>query len=130
MSGKPGPETRLIKKMRDAAKPLYGSRLVVTKYHGSEFGEAGVSDLFGVCDSIMFACEVKAIENYGNNPERALSKGPTFKQRLYLQRVAEAGGVATVACSVEMFLETLRLCVEREVGWHDFRAEPRGVLDQ
>ena len=124
-----GPETALVKKMRDAAKAIYGTRLVVTKYHGSEFGEAGVADLFGVCDSIMFACEVKAPKNYNGSVERALNSGPTLKQRLYLKRVAEAGGVASVAATVEQFLETLQCCVDREIGWHDFRAEPRGVLD-
>lgn len=130
MSGKEGPETRLVGRMRTEAKKMYGSRLVVTKYHGGMFSETGVADLLGVCDSIMFACEVKAVENYGGSIERALSKGPSLKQRLYLKRVAEAGGVATVACTVEQFLETLRLCADREIGWHDFREQPRGVLDE
>lgn len=127
---KPGPETKLVKKMRDAGRDVYGERLVTVKYHGNQFGEAGVSDLLCVMDSIFVGCEVKAIEHYGMSVERALSKGPTLKQRAFLKRVAEAGGVASVACTVDQFLETLRAAADREIGWHDFRAVPRGVMEE
>lgn len=129
MSGKPGSETLLVGRMRKAGNLLYVERVVITKYHGSGFSETGVSDLLGVCDSIMFACEVKHPKNYGGSVERALSEGPSFKQRAYLKRVAAAGGVASVAATVEQFLETLRRCADREVGWADFREQPRGVMD-
>lgn len=116
--------------MKADGKGEYGTRLVMVKYHGSQFTEAGVSDLLCVLDSIFVACEVKAIENYGMSIERALSEGPTRKQRAFLRRVAEAGGVASVACTVEQFLETLRCAADREIGWHDFRAVPRGVMEK
>lgn len=105
--GKPGPETKLVKKMRDAGKAKYGTRLVLVKYHGSQFGEAGVSDLLGTLDGVALAIEVKAPENYGNNPERALRDGPTLKQRLFVDRMLTAGACAGFAATVDQFMEVL-----------------------
>jgi len=104
---KPGPETKLIKKMRDAAKAKYGDRQVLTKYHGSQFGEAGVSDLIGTLDGVALAIEVKAPENYGGSVERALREGPTLKQRLYVKRMLAAGACAGFAATVDQFMEIL-----------------------
>lgn len=103
---KPGPETRLIKKMRDAGTAEYGDRLVTVKYNGL-YGEVGVSDLLCVLDGVFIACEVKAPESYSNSVERALEKGPTVKQRLFVGRVLKAGGCAGFAATVEQFMETL-----------------------
>lgn len=105
--GKPGPETRLVAKMRAAGKAAYGSRLVQIKYHGSEFGEAGVSDLLDCIDGVFVACEVKAPESYGGSVERALAEGPTPKQRAFIARIRKAGGVAGVAATVEQYLDLL-----------------------
>lgn len=102
-----GPETRLVKKMRDAGHKKYGERLVTVKYHGSQFSESGVADLLCVLDGVFIACEVKAPESYGGSVDRALSEGPTIKQRAFLRRVGLAGGVWSVAATVEQFLETL-----------------------
>lgn len=110
---KQGPETRLIKRMRDAGREHYGTRLVTVKYHGSQFGEAGVSDLLCVLSGVFVACEVKAPESYGGSIERALEKGPTVKQRLFLERVEEAGGVAGFAADVDGFMALLRQAVSR-----------------
>ena len=101
------PEAELIKKMRQAGAEKYGPRLVLTKYHGSRFGEAGVSDLLGTLDGIFVACEVKAPESYGGSVERALEKGPTDKQRAYVARVNRAGGVGWFAASVSGFMHGL-----------------------
>lgn len=109
--GKPGPETRLVKKMRDAGRDRYGERLVTVKYHGSQFGEAGVSDLLCVLDGVFVAVEVKAPEQYPvkgiPSVGRAVREGPTVKQRAFMHRVDTAGGVATCCATVEQFLETL-----------------------
>lgn len=107
MSGKIGPETRLIKAMRKASSAEYGSRLVVWKNHGSEMSEAGLSDLTGMLDGVALACEVKAPESYGNNVERALLKGPTVKQRLFIVRVNESGGIGWFAATVDQWMEGL-----------------------
>lgn len=104
---KPGPESKLIKKMREEGHEIYGERLVTVKYHGSQFGEAGVSDLLCVLDGVFGACEVKAPESYGNNVERALAEGPTLKQRAFVKRVNAAGGYGWFAATVEQFLEGL-----------------------
>lgn len=103
-----GAETRLVAAMRKAGTARYGDRLVVVKYHGSGFSEAGVSDLLCVLDGVFVAVEVKAPESYGNNIERALTKGPTVKQMAFLDRVALAGGVAGVAATVQGYLALLR----------------------
>jgi hypothetical protein len=104
---KPGPESKLIKKMREEAQKIYGTRLVTVKYHGSQYGEAGVSDLLCVLDGVFIAVEVKAPESYGGSVEKALDEGPTLKQRAFLKRVYAAGGFISVAATVEQFLETL-----------------------
>lgn len=104
---KSGPETKLVKKMREAGAQKYGPRLVTVKYHGSPYSEAGVSDLLCVLDGVFVACEVKAPESYGGSVERAVLEGTTLKQDAFLDRVIRAGGIATVVASVEQFLETL-----------------------
>jgi hypothetical protein len=105
--GKPGPESKLIKKMREAAAEIYGDRLVIVKYHGSQFGEAGVSDLLCCLDGWFIAVEVKAPESYNNNVERALEEGPTLKQKAFTKRVLAADGVAGYAATVDQFLDIL-----------------------
>ena len=105
--GKPGPETRLVGKMRDAAKAKYGERIVIIKYHGSQFTEAGVSDLLICLDGRFLAVEVKAPERYGNSEDRAISEGPTVKQLAFGSRVSAAGGTFAVCATVEGFLAVL-----------------------
>lgn len=109
--GKQGPETRLVKRMRDAGKAAYGSRLVTIKYHGNEYSEAGVSDLLCCIDGVFVACEVKAPESYPVNGkpsvERALAQGPTVKQRAFMVRIRKTGGIAGCAATVEGFMALL-----------------------
>lgn len=112
--GKPGPETKLIKKMREAAAEIYGGRLVTTKYHGSQFGEAGVSDLLSCLDGVFVAAEVKAPESYGNDVEKAEASA-TLKQQAYMNRVVIAGGVAGCVATVEHYLDLLAEAAEREI---------------
>lgn len=107
MAGKPGPETALIKKMRAESQPVYGSRLVVWKNHGSEFAEAGLPDLTGMLDGVFIACEVKAPESYGGSVDRALLRGPTIKQRAFIARVNEGGGIGWFAATVEQWMDGL-----------------------
>jgi hypothetical protein len=109
--GKPGPETRLVKKMRDAGKAAYGDSLVTIKYHGSEYSEAGVSDLLCCLMGVFVAVEVKAPESYPvkgkPSVDRALAEGPTVKQRAFLARVQKCDGIAGVAATVEQFMDLL-----------------------
>lgn len=102
-----GPETRLVKKMRDAGKAEYGDRLVTVKYHGSQFGEAGVSDLLCVLDGVFIAAEVKAPESYGGSVQRAVETGATVKQHAFINRVVKAGGVGGVVADIEGFMALL-----------------------
>lgn len=113
--GKPGPETKLVKKMRDAGTAEYGKRLSMVKYHGGSYSQSGVSDLLCCLDGVFVACEVKAPESYGNSVERALEQGPTVLQREYVEEVRQAGGVAGFAASVEGFMDLLAQ-VGRRVG--------------
>lgn len=112
-----GPETRLIKKMREVAEEKYGDDLVTVKYHGSQYGEAGVSDLLGCLRGVFVAVEVKAPESYPvkgkPNVERALAEGPTKKQRLFVDRVNAAGGEAGFAATVEQYMEILERAERR-----------------
>lgn len=105
--GKSGPETRLVKKMRDAGQAKYGEHLVTIKYHGSNYSEAGVSDLLCCVFGVFVAAEVKAPESYGGSVAKAVAEGPSLKQRAFLARVQAAGGVAGVVASVEQWLDLL-----------------------
>lgn len=117
MAGKSGPETRLVKRMRDAGAAEYGNRLVSVKYHGSGYSEAGVSDLLNVLDGIFIAVEVKAPESYPvkgkPSVERALDEGPTVKQRAFGARVEKAGGMFAVCATVEQFMAVLAEAAHR-----------------
>lgn len=117
MAGRSGPETKLVKKMRDAGAAEYGSRFVSIKYHGSQFGEAGVSDLLCCLDGVFVACEVKAPESYGGSVERAYTEGPTPKQKAFLIRIQNAGGIAGVAATVDDFMALLADVNKDEVMW-------------
>ncbi len=131
MSGKAGPETKLIKHMRSDGHEAYGSSLVLTKYHGGAFGEDGVSDLLGTLLGIMIAIEVKAPESYRTrgepDPDKALLWGPTTKQKAYLRRIHNAGGVAAVCVTREQFMVTLNAAYHYattgkriDLPWMDF----------
>lgn len=109
---KEGPETRLVKKMRDAGRDKYGDRLITIKYHGSQFSEAGVSDLLCCLDGVFIAVEVKAPESYGGSVEKALAEGPTIKQRGFVARIIRAGGVGGFAATVEQFMDILDMVGE------------------
>ena len=98
-----GPETRLLNAARKAAQAKYGDRLVMVKYHGSEFSEAGVSDLLCCIDGKFLAAEFKAPD--GKHPL-------TVKQRAFGRRVVEAGGQFAVVRSVEEFLDVLHVVVQ------------------
>jgi hypothetical protein len=104
---KEGPETRLVKKMRAEARRVYGARQVLWKNHGSEFSESGLSDVTGTIDGVFVAIEVKAPESYGGSVERALEKGPTVKQRIFVDKVRKAGGIGGFAATVEQFMDLL-----------------------
>lgn len=102
-----GPETKLLNKMRAAGEEKYGTRIVTIKQHGGAFSQAGVSDLLVCLDGVFVATEVKAPDNYGNNVERAIEKGPTVKQVAFIERVLAAGGVGGVVASVEGYMALL-----------------------
>lgn len=114
MAGKPGPETKLVAKMRKAGAAKYGERLVTIKYHGDAMAEAGVSDLLQCLDGVFVACEVKSPESSTHKRKtveasvaHALEHGPTVKQRLFVARVLAAGGCAGFAATVEQYMEML-----------------------
>lgn len=112
-----GAETRLMRKMRKAGTDKYGDRLVTVKYPSSSFGETGTSDLLGTLDSIALSIEVKAPESYKvkgqPNIQKALAKGPTLKQRLFVNRQIKAGACAGFAASVEQFMVILACAASR-----------------
>lgn len=110
--GKEGPETKLIKKMLAAARKKYGERQVFFKHHGGPYARAGVSDLIGTLDGVFVAVEAKAPESYGGSVERALEEGPTDKQREYVRKILDAGGVAGFAATVEAWMEFLETAAE------------------
>lgn len=113
---KQGPETKLIARCRKRAREKYGYRLVDIKYHGDIYAEAGVSDLLHCLDGVFVAIEMKAPESYGGSVERAVQKGPTVKQRLFIDHVNEAGGVGGVAASEDQYMDLLEVAEFRAQG--------------
>lgn len=113
MAGKSGPETRLVKRMKDAGKAEYGDDLVIVKYHGNAYSQSGVSDLLCCLRGVFVAVEVKAPESYGGSIERALAEGPTLLQRSFAAKVDEAGGVSGFAASVDGFMALLAEAASR-----------------
>ena len=123
-----GWETKLVRKMRAEGKAKYGDdRLVTVKYPSSSFGETGVSDLLCVLDGIFIACEVKAPESYKVKGQpsvhKALAKGPTLKQRLFVNRVISAGGVGGFAADIEGFMVMLACAAARAHKPHEWACE-------
>ena len=100
-----GPETLLVNKMRNAAHAKYLDRLVMVKYHGSQFGEAGVSDLLCCIDGQFVAVEVKT-------PTGTV----TVKQQAFGNRIMRAGGTFAVCRTVEEFLETLDAASDKSIS--------------
>jgi len=122
---KPGPETTLVKKMRDAGKAEYGHRLVTIKYHGDMMGEAGVSDLLCVLDGVFVACEVKSPLSSKHkrstveaSVQHALDHGPTLKQRAFVARVLQASGCGGFAATIDQFMEQLACAEQVSTGLH------------
>lgn len=108
---KPGPETRLATKMDKAAAEKYGPRLKSVNQHGGRFSATGVSDRLLCLDGVFVAIEIKAPESYPvkgqPNVEKALAKGPTVKQREFIRKVNEAGGVGGFAATIEQYMALL-----------------------
>lgn len=122
--GREGPETKLIKKMREAGTEKYGDRLVQVKNHGDAYTEAGLSDLTCTLDGVSIACEVKSPEASAHKRKtveasiaHALEHGPTVKQRLFVARILKAGGCAGFAATVEQYTEILDCAAERDGGY-------------
>lgn len=123
MSGKMGPETRLLNKMRDTAKKHYGPRFVVVKYHGSAMGEAGVSDTLCSLDGLFVAIEVKSPEASSHKRktleasiDHALRHGPTVKQRAFMARVLATGACGGFAATVEQYMDILEHAADMAAG--------------
>lgn len=106
-----GAETRLVRKMRKAGDEKYAEAFVSTKYPSSSFGETGTSDLLCTLHGISVCVEVKAPESYkvrgAPSVHKALAKGPTLKQRLFVNKQIKAGACAGFAASVEQFMVIL-----------------------
>jgi phage gp37-like protein len=113
---KQGAETKLVAKMRDAAKRKYGNRVTIIKQHGGQYSQVGVSDLLCCLDGVFVAAEVKAPESYGGSVSRAEKSGASVKQRLFINSVIDAGGIAAVVASVDNFMALLDLAAFTAVG--------------
>lgn len=113
---KQGPEGRLIDRAKKAATEKYGDRLVWLKHHGGPFATAGVSDLLICLDGVFVAIEMKAPENYSNSVVKAVTQGPTTKQRVFIDKVIAAGGVGGYAASVEGVMFLLAMALAKAEG--------------
>ena len=89
------PETRLCRKIREAIK---ARGCYVVKFHGGEYGVAGVPDLLCCVEGDFVGLEVKTLDKRANVSPR---------QQLDHERIRRAGGCVAVVCSVREALEVV-----------------------
>jgi hypothetical protein len=82
------PESRIVAAILEALRRRRG--VVAWKIHGGPFQAAGIPDILGCYDGRFFGIEVKQPGGKA-----------TALQALTLRRIADAGGLAGVACSVD-----------------------------
>lgn len=84
------PESRLQRRIQDALKQHYGTKIFIFKVWGSEHMMAGLPDLIGCVHGRFFGLEVKTLESRAN-----VSKRQAYVHGL----IQRAGGFAEVVCS-------------------------------
>lgn len=87
------PESRLRSKIVKYLRATRG-RWIVT--HGSQYQEAGVSDIIGCIDGHFWALELKTPEKF-----KRPGHGLTALQVEFIDSVRRAGGVAFCICSLK-----------------------------
>ena len=109
--------------MRKAALAKYGARFRSVKYVGCLGAETGVSDMLSSMDGLFVACEVKSPDSSTHKRStveasiiHALTKGPTVKQRLFVDEILASGGCAGFAATVEQFMEMLEHAADMAAG--------------
>lgn len=79
----------------------------ILKIHGGQYQESGIPDLLVCVDGLEVGMEVKH-QKPGESRDHALNR-TTLKQRIHIQRIIEAGGMAGVAMDVEPALHLIQL---------------------
>jgi hypothetical protein len=99
----PGPETKLVQKIRAAIVARYPG-CFIWKTHGSQFS-AGMPDLCMVIRGVFVGLEVKAPRE--NEADHSILARVTPLQSETLKKLRSAGAVAEACWSVEQALEIL-----------------------
>ena len=89
------PETRLVKRIREALRAKYPQGLFL-KIHGNRFQLVGIPDLLCCVKGRFIALEVKFMQGK-----------PSPAQLIMLQRIKRAGGYSAIVRSVSGALEAL-----------------------
>ena len=79
----------------------------ILKIHGGQYQESGIPDLLVTVDGLTIGIEVKH-QKPGESRDHALNR-TTLKQRIHIQRIIEAGGMAGVALDVDTALHLIQL---------------------
>lgn len=106
-----GPETRLVNQIRKALDKAHPSAFIF-KAAGGPYQMAGIPDLLGCITGTFIGIEVKA-QRRGESRTAALNR-VTTRQRMTLDRITRAGGVAGVALSVDDALAITQHLKEKE----------------
>lgn len=100
----PGPETRLVGRIRAAIRKERPDAWII-KTHGNPYQQAGLPDLLVLTGGTLVALEVKC-QQPGESDWAARSRVTTL-QRVTLDAIERAGGVAAVVLTVEEALDAL-----------------------
>lgn len=84
-------ESKLIKDIRNYLKSEYPNSVRITKYHGNQYSETGVSDLLICFNGKFVALETKKSKN----------EKKRTSQDNYLREINNAGGYAFYICNIE-----------------------------
>jgi hypothetical protein len=103
-------ESQLVGLITKAIKLNYPGAWIM-KVHGSQFQTPGIPDLLVCIQGFMVGIEVKH-QKRAESEEHARSR-TTPAQRIQIQKIIDAGGMAGVALSVEEALDLISRTIER-----------------
>lgn len=117
-----GPESKLIRKIRDAIQARWPESFVI-KNHGSAFSTAGIPDLFVIVKGYLIALEVKA-PRPGESDASVMSR-VTSIQNERMRQLRRAGATAEACWDVDQAVEIVARYVPASDNREDWSRDAR-----
>jgi hypothetical protein len=103
-------ESQLVGHIQKCVKAMYPNAYIV-KVHGGPMQQPGIPDLMIVVDGIFIGAEVKH-QKPGESEQNARERA-TPLQRIQIQKINAAGGMAGVVLNLEETLDLISRAIER-----------------